>query len=148
MASGSCLAAWKLIISPEFGEKVDLGELTRQLMNRIGTDLGTRVEWVAVIHRSTEHPHVHVALHGTDDRAPLHLGRDYRTLKGQGKPFAFVVLASSDWNGEAARTRPSHLRTAGHPGGCRRVRQKFEPPAMMRLLALVDTKAVDTLFTS
>lgn len=69
---------WKIIISPEFGERVDLGELTRQLMTRMEKDLGTRLEWVAVVHRNTEHPHVHVALRGVrDDRSPLHLERNY-----------------------------------------------------------------------
>jgi hypothetical protein len=69
---------WKLIISPEFGERVDLSELTRQLMTRMEKDLGTRLEWIAVIHRNTEHPHVHVALRGVrDDRSPLQLQRDY-----------------------------------------------------------------------
>lgn len=69
---------WKMIISPEFGDSVDLHELTRQLMTRMEKDLGTRLEWVAVIHRNTEHPHVHVALRGVrDDRSPLHLERDY-----------------------------------------------------------------------
>jgi type IV secretory pathway VirD2 relaxase len=69
---------WKIIISPEFGDRVDLDELTRQLMTRMEKDLGTRLEWVAVIHRNTEHPHVHVALRGVgSDRSPLHLERDY-----------------------------------------------------------------------
>ena len=69
---------WKLIISPEFGERLELPELTRQLMTRMEKDLGTRLEWVAVIHRNTEHPHIHVALRGIrDDRSPLKLDRDY-----------------------------------------------------------------------
>jgi type IV secretory pathway VirD2 relaxase len=69
---------WKLIISPEFGERVDLSELTRQLMTRMEKDVGTRLEWVAVIHRNTEHPHVHAALRGIrEDRTPLDLERDY-----------------------------------------------------------------------
>jgi type IV secretory pathway VirD2 relaxase len=67
-----------MIISPEFGDRVDLDELTRQLMMRMEKDLGTRLEWFAVIHRNTEHPHVHVGLRGVrDDRSPLHLERDY-----------------------------------------------------------------------
>src|SRR5262249_42583286 len=53
---------WKLIISPEFGDRVDLPQLTRELMKRIEKDLGTPLEWVAVAHFNTEHPHVHVAL--------------------------------------------------------------------------------------
>jgi len=69
---------WKFIISPEFGERVDLQCLTRELMLRVNEDLGGSLEWVAVVHRNTEHPHVHVALRGqaADGRA-LRLSRDY-----------------------------------------------------------------------
>jgi type IV secretory pathway VirD2 relaxase len=69
---------WKLIVSPEFGERLDLDRLTRDLMTRMEKDLGTKLEWVAVTHFNTEHPHVHVALRGVrQDRSPLDLPRDY-----------------------------------------------------------------------
>ena len=69
---------WKLIISPEFGERVDLHKLTRELMARMGGVLGSTPEWVAVSHHNTEHSHVHVALRGVDGRErPLRLDRDY-----------------------------------------------------------------------
>jgi hypothetical protein len=69
---------FKLIISPEFAERVDLEKLTRGLMADISRDLGTRLEWTAVIHHDTEHDHVHVALGGLDDKGrPLRLPREY-----------------------------------------------------------------------
>jgi type IV secretory pathway VirD2 relaxase len=41
-------------------------------------DVGTQLEWVAVIHTNTEHPHVHVALRGIrDNGTPLQLDREY-----------------------------------------------------------------------
>jgi hypothetical protein len=52
---------WKMIVSPEFGERIDLNRLTRDLMGKMEKDLDTRLEWVAVPHYNTEHPHVHVA---------------------------------------------------------------------------------------
>ena len=55
---------WRLIISPEFGERLDLTKLTRDLMARIESDTGRSLEWVAIAHFNTEHPHVHVALRG------------------------------------------------------------------------------------
>jgi type IV secretory pathway VirD2 relaxase len=72
---------WKFIISPEFGDRADLERLTRELMLRVSEDLGGSLgslEWVAVVHRNTEHPHVHIALRGqaADGRA-LRLSRDY-----------------------------------------------------------------------
>lgn len=69
---------WKIIISPEFGDRVDLKQLTRTLLDRMEVDLETRLEWVAVTHSNTEYKHVHVALRGRrDDGQPLTLGRDY-----------------------------------------------------------------------
>ncbi len=55
---------WKLIVSPEFGDRVDLKRLTRDLMSEMQTDLAIPREWIAVVHYNTEHPHVHIALRG------------------------------------------------------------------------------------
>jgi hypothetical protein len=41
---------WKLIVSPEFGDRVDLTRLTRDLIAEMQTDLGMPLEWVAVAH--------------------------------------------------------------------------------------------------
>ena len=40
---------WKMIISPEFGERIDLNRLTRDLMGKMEKDLNTRLEWL--LHR-------------------------------------------------------------------------------------------------
>jgi len=55
---------WKIIVSPEFGDKIDLTQLTRDLMKRMTRDLDTRLEWAAVAHFNTDNPHVHIALRG------------------------------------------------------------------------------------
>jgi hypothetical protein len=55
---------FKFIISPEFGDRVNHQRLTRDLMTSIERDLGKRVEWLAVTHHNTAHPHTHVALRG------------------------------------------------------------------------------------
>src|SRR5207237_2105799 len=69
---------FKIIVSPEFGDRIDLERHTRDLMTRMERDLHTELEWVAVIHYNTEHPHAHIALRGVDQRAkPLRLPREY-----------------------------------------------------------------------
>jgi type IV secretory pathway VirD2 relaxase len=69
---------FKFIISPEFGDRLNLQQLTRDLMTRMERDLAARLEWVAVSHFNTGHPHVHVALRGRRaDGSVLTLGRDY-----------------------------------------------------------------------
>lgn len=69
---------WKMIISPEFGERLDLKKLTRELLANMIRQHGAALEWVAAAHFNTEHPHVHVALRGVDrNGAPLRFERDY-----------------------------------------------------------------------
>jgi hypothetical protein len=68
---------FKMILSPEFGERMDLRRLTRDLLSRMEADLGSPLEWAAVAHFNTEHPHVHVALRGAAGSQPLRLPPDY-----------------------------------------------------------------------
>jgi type IV secretory pathway VirD2 relaxase len=86
---------WKLIISPEFGEKIDLERLTRDLMGRMESDLHRSLEWIAVAHFNTEHPHVHVALRGLDSAGEeFRLDRHYvrNGLRSVAQHFATVQL--------------------------------------------------------
>jgi type IV secretory pathway VirD2 relaxase len=69
---------WKLIISPEFGDRVELRRLTGELMERMESDLGTNLEWVAVEHHNTEHPHAHVVVRGIrNDGTALRMSREH-----------------------------------------------------------------------
>lgn len=59
---------FRFIVSPEDGAELgDLRTYTRHLMSRMESDLGTRLDWVAVDHRDTDNPHTHVVLRGKDD---------------------------------------------------------------------------------
>src|SRR6266568_9362309 len=46
---------FKIIVSPEFGDRINLEDHTRKLMAGMERDLKTELEWVAVIHYNTEH---------------------------------------------------------------------------------------------
>src|SRR5713101_1314732 len=52
---------FKIIVSPEFADRLNLQQCARELMQRMERDLGTQLEWVAAVHHNTEHPHVHIA---------------------------------------------------------------------------------------
>jgi hypothetical protein len=57
---------------------VDLKRLTRDLMSEMQTDLAMPLEWIAVAHYNTGHPHVHIALRGVGaEGRPIRLSRDY-----------------------------------------------------------------------
>jgi hypothetical protein len=59
---------FRVIISPEDGAELgDLSGFTRDLMSKLEGDLGTKLDWVAVNHFNTGHPHVHVIINGRDE---------------------------------------------------------------------------------
>nr|WP_314438855.1 DUF3363 domain-containing protein [uncultured Brevundimonas sp.] len=70
---------FRVVISPEdAAELTDLREYTRDLVRQMETDLGTRLDWVAVDHWNTDNPHVHLLVRGvTDTGADLVMARDY-----------------------------------------------------------------------
>jgi len=70
---------FRFIVSPDDAvEMSDLRSFTRDLMARMEKDLGTKLDWVAVDHWNTEHPHVHIILRGrADDSRDLVIARDY-----------------------------------------------------------------------
>lgn len=72
---------FRFIVSPEDAAELDdLRRYTRDLMNRMEADLGTRLEWVAVDHWNTDNPHTHVVLRGKDDTGKdLIISQDYIT---------------------------------------------------------------------
>jgi len=70
---------FRFIVSPDdAAELSDLKTLTRDLMAQAQRDLGTKLDWVAVDHWNTEHPHIHVIVRGrADDGRDLVISRDY-----------------------------------------------------------------------
>ena len=70
---------FRFIVAPEDGVALDdLTGFTRDLMAEVEKDLGTRLDWVAVNHFNTGHPHVHVVVNGRDERGEdLVINGDY-----------------------------------------------------------------------
>ncbi|GGC04891.1 conjugal transfer protein TraI [Novosphingobium endophyticum] len=70
---------FRFIVSAEDGDLYpDLKPFIRRLMSQVEEDLGTRLDWIAVDHFNTGHPHSHVVLRGVDDRGQnLVIAREY-----------------------------------------------------------------------
>jgi type IV secretory pathway VirD2 relaxase len=70
---------FRFIISPEDAAELEsLRTFTRELMEDVERDLGTRLDWVAVDHWNTDNPHIHLLVRGrADDGADLVISRDY-----------------------------------------------------------------------
>jgi type IV secretory pathway VirD2 relaxase len=70
---------FRFIVSPEDAAELEnLRTFTRELLDDVERDLGTKLDWVAVDHWNTDNPHVHVLIRGrTDDGQDLVISRDY-----------------------------------------------------------------------
>ena len=75
----------KLILSPGV-QGADLQQYTREMMEKIGREKGIDLEWYAVQHHNTAHPHVHVVVMGADrDGRQVRFDRDdHRKLRDFG----------------------------------------------------------------
>ncbi|MGC9954551.1 MAG: relaxase/mobilization nuclease RlxS [Rhizomicrobium sp.] len=72
---------FRFIVSAEDGaEYEDLKPFVRRLMERMEEDMGTKLDWVAVDHHNTGHPHTHIVLRGRDELdRDLIIAREYIT---------------------------------------------------------------------
>ncbi|MGE0851993.1 MAG: DUF3363 domain-containing protein [Hyphomicrobiaceae bacterium] len=70
---------FRFIVSAEDSPRLrELKPFIRDLMGQMEQDLDTRLDWVALDHFNTGHPHTHIAIRGKDDRGrTLVMARDY-----------------------------------------------------------------------
>ncbi|HXW72307.1 MAG TPA: DUF3363 domain-containing protein [Methylocella sp.] len=70
---------FRFIVAPEdSAEMGDLRGFTRDLMRQMEKDLGTELDWIAVDHHNTGHPHSHIIVRGVlDDGRILNIAGDY-----------------------------------------------------------------------
>jgi type IV secretory pathway VirD2 relaxase len=70
---------FRLIVAPEDGGRMaDLKPFVRDLVRDMEEDLRTKLDWVAVDHFNTGHPHTHIVIAGHDDRGQdLVMARHY-----------------------------------------------------------------------
>ena len=70
---------FRFIVSAEDSMRLEeLKPFVRDLMNQMERDLETQLDWVAVDHFNTGHPHTHIVIRGRDDQGKdLVMARDY-----------------------------------------------------------------------
>jgi hypothetical protein len=87
------IAISSAFVSPEDGDQYeDLKPLTRRLMERMEQDLGTKLDWVAVDHFNTGHPHTHILVRGKDDGGKdLVIAKDYMTRGCASAPSSWSI---------------------------------------------------------
>ena len=55
---------WRIILSPEDGDQLDLRRFVRDYARRLERELDTPLDWVAVTHHNTDQPHAHLLIRG------------------------------------------------------------------------------------
>ncbi|MDF2384871.1 relaxase/mobilization nuclease and DUF3363 domain-containing protein [Nostoc ellipsosporum NOK] len=85
---------FRFIVAPEDGAQYeDLKPMVRRWMAQVEKDLGTKLDWVAVDHFNTGHPHSHVLVRGVDDRGKdLIIAREYISRGLAGRATELVNL--------------------------------------------------------
>lgn len=70
---------FRFMVSAEDSARLaDLKPFVRDLMGQMERDLDTKLDWVAVDHFNTGHPHTHIVIRGRDDQGKdLVMARDY-----------------------------------------------------------------------
>ncbi|NGM49318.1 relaxase/mobilization nuclease and DUF3363 domain-containing protein [Caulobacter sp. 602-2] len=91
---GKDVRQFRFIVSAEDGAEYEhLKSLTRRLMAQVERDLGTRLDWVAVDHHNTGHPHTHIIVRGRDDQGKdLIIAKDYITRGLRERASELVTL--------------------------------------------------------
>ena len=126
---------FRFIVAPEDGaEYDDLKPLVRRLMTEAERDLGTKLDWVAVDHFNTGHPHAHVVVRGRDDLGKdLVIARDYLT---QGLRARAVDLANLDLgprtDAEIRRSRSNEVGQERFTGLDRRLMRAADERGLVR----------------
>ncbi len=101
---------FRFIVSPDdAAELADLKSFTRDLMDQASRDLQTKLDWVAIDHWDTDHPHIHVLVRGRDDHGKdLVIARDYiaHGMRARASDLVSLELGPrTDWDMQTALDR-------------------------------------------
>lgn len=85
---------FRFIVAAEDSARLeDLQPVIRDLMKQMEQDLGTKLDWVAVDHFNTGHPHTHIVVRGRDERGKdLVMAREYISHGIRGRAQDLVTL--------------------------------------------------------
>jgi len=82
-------AAYRMVLSPERADDIDLKALTRAALTQLAREAGGTPPWIAAIHRNTKHPHVHIVMAARREVGP---GR-FKTVVINRERLAHMKLA-------------------------------------------------------
>ena len=68
---------FRMVISPENGNKMDLQGHARTVMEQAEKATKTKLHWVATVHNNTEQSHIHVLIRGANEKGQVRFDRDF-----------------------------------------------------------------------
>jgi type IV secretory pathway VirD2 relaxase len=68
---------FKVMLSPEHGDRLTLPEFAQRVMEAVQRDLGQPVDWIGITHDNTGHPHLHLCLRGVRDGQTVTIAKSY-----------------------------------------------------------------------
>ena len=85
---------FRFVVSADEGARLaDLKPFIRDLLSQMERDLDTKLDWVAVDHFNTGHPHTHIVIRGRDRNGEdLVMARDYISHGVRGRAQALITL--------------------------------------------------------
>jgi hypothetical protein len=86
---------YKIILSPENGDRLDMERYTKDFMKSFQQSEGKEFKWAASVHYDTEHPHAHILVRGVDESGKeVNLSRDTIKygMRGQASRLATMEL--------------------------------------------------------
>src|SRR5215510_350921 len=85
---------FRFVVSADEGARLsDLKPFIRDLLAQMERDLDTKLDWVAVDHFNTGHPHTHIVIRGRDDQGrDLVMARDYISHGVRARAQSLVTL--------------------------------------------------------
>jgi type IV secretory pathway VirD2 relaxase len=85
---------FRFVVSADEGARLsDLKPFIRDLVAQMERDLDTKLDWVAVDHFNTGHPHTHIVVRGRDDQGrDLVMARDYISHGVRARAQSLITL--------------------------------------------------------
>jgi type IV secretory pathway VirD2 relaxase len=85
---------FRFVVSADEGTRLaDLKPFIRDLLSQMERDLDTKLDWVAVDHFNTGHPHTHIVIRGRDRNGEeLVVARDYISHGVRGRAQSLITL--------------------------------------------------------
>jgi type IV secretory pathway VirD2 relaxase len=117
---------YKVILSPENGDKLDMERYTKDFMKNLEMSEGRDFKWAATVHYDTEHPHAHILIRGIDEAGKdVSFSRDTisRGMRGQASKLATMELGNRT-EMEIARQKEKELTAERFTALDRKLKEK------------------------